>query len=93
MNERNRRVTPKGNLEKMVGRKIDPNLLPAIHKVQIMEFLLTCSHDELVKYVSIDQPVFIVICAKMINEMKLDEYMSVLDRCRAMAREDALNAK
>ncbi len=88
-----RRFTPKGLLEKMVGRKIDPNLLPAIHKVQIMEYLLTCPANELSDYQTGDTPNFIYESAKMLIDSRLPDFISVLDQCRTMAREDALNAK
>jgi len=91
--QRNRRLTPKGLLEKMVGRKIDPNLLPAIHKVQIMEFLLTCPASELTEYQGSENPSFICQCADMLREGRMLEFTQVLNLCRIMAREDALNAK
>ena len=94
MNEqKSRRFTPKGILEKMVGRKIDPNLLPAIHKVQIMEYLLTCPFEEISELRGKDIPIFVAICARMLANEEIARYMSVLNRCRLMAREDALNAK
>jgi len=93
MAEKNRRITPKGLLVKMVGRKIDPNILPAIHKVQIMEYLLTCPISQLVEYRESNIPTFIHVSAKMLVEGRIPDYMSVLNQCRIMAREDALNAK
>ena len=92
-NQRNRRLGPKGLLEKMVGRKIDPNLLPAIHKVQIMEYLLTCPTNELPEYQSDDNPTFVCQCVDMLREGRMLEFTQVLNLCRIMAREDALNAK
>lgn len=91
--QRNRRLTPKGMLEKMVGRKIDPNLLPAIHKVQIMEYLLSCPHGTLAEYQDNDNPSFICQCVDMLREGRILEFTQVLNLCRQMAREDALNAK
>lgn len=93
MAERNRRFTPKGLLEKMAGRKVDPNLLPAIHKVQIMEYLLTCPASELNDYQSPDCPNFIYESAKLLIDSRLPDFIGVLNQCRIMAREDALNAK
>ena len=91
--QRNRRITPKGILEKVAGRKIDPNLLPALHKVQIMEFLLICPSDELGQYQDNDLPVLITECADMLREGRLFDFTRILDLCRKMAKEDALNAK
>ena len=93
MAERNRRFTPKGLLEKMAGRKVDPNLMPAIHKVQIMEYLLTCPASELSDYQTPDCPNFIYESAKLLIDSRLPDFISVLNQCRIMAREDALNAK
>ncbi len=93
MAERNRRFTPKGLLEKMSGRKIDPNLLPAIHKVQILEYLLMCPASELNDYQTSDIPNFIYEAAKLLIDSRLPDFISVLNQCRIMAREDALNAK
>jgi len=90
---RNRRITPKGVLEKMAGRKVEPNLLPAIHKVQIMEYLLTCPASELNDYQTPDCPDFIYEAAKLLIDSRLPDFISVLNQCRIMAREDALNAK
>lgn len=92
-NQRNRRIGPKGALEKMAGRKIDHNLLPAIHKVQIMEFFLTLPANELVVYQSQDNASFITQCAEMLREGRIFDFVRVLDLCRQMAKEDALNTK
>ncbi len=92
-NQRNRRLTPKGLLEKMAGRKVDPNLLPAIHKVQIMEFLLSCPSGELAEYRSDENPTFIVQCVDMLREGRMLDFTQVLNLCRIMAREDSLKAK
>ena len=89
----NRRTTPKGILEKMAGRKVEHNLLPAIHKVQILEYLLTCPASELNKYQQGDCPEFIYESAKLLIDGKLLDFIGVLNLCRIMAREDALNAK
>ena len=80
-------------LEKVSGRKIDPNLLPAIHKVQILEYLLTCPASELSDYQSSDCPNFIYEAAKLLLDSRLPEFINVLSLCRIMAREDALNTK
>lgn len=93
MANKNRRVTPKGMLEKETGRKIDPNLLPAIHKVQILEYLLSCPASELHDYQHADMPEFIFEAAKLLDDGKLLEFIQVLNLCRIMAREDGLNTK
>lgn len=84
-----RRVTPKGILEQMAGRKIDPNILPASHKVQILEYLLVCPASELNDYQTSDCPNFIYEAAKLLIDSRLPEYMGMLNICRIMAREDA----
>ena len=91
--QRNRRLTVKGVLEEMVGRKIDPNLLPAIHKVQIMEYLLSCPQGELSEFQSNENPTFICQCVDMLREGRMLDFTKILNLCREMAREDALNAK
>lgn len=92
-NQRNRRFTPKGILEKMAGKKIEPNILPASHKVLILEYLLSCPASEINNYQTADCPNFIYEATKMLLDSRLGDYMSVLNQCRVMAREDALNAK
>lgn len=78
-------------LEKVSGRKIDPNLLPATHKVQILEYLLTCPAKELSEYQHGECPNFIYEAAKLLIDSRLPEFINVLNVCRQMAREDALN--
>ena len=90
---RDRRVTPKGVMEKVSGRKIDSNLLPALHKVQILEYLLTCPASELDKYQTPDTPNFIYEAAKLLLDSRLPDFIAILNDCRTMAREDAINAK
>lgn len=88
---KNRRTTPKGILEKVTGKKLDNNILPAAHKVQIMEYLLSCPTKEVMKYKEIEYPTFIFECATLLCEDKMGEYMEVLCHCRAMAKEDKEN--
>ena len=88
MKERNRRTTPKGILERVTGKKLENNILPASHKVLIMEYLLSCSTKEMIKYKELEYPTFINECAMLLFNGKLGEYISVLSQCRAMARED-----
>lgn len=93
MKTRNRRVTPKGILEKVSGRKVDPNLLPASQKVQIMEFLLSCDYDMLGELADENYPAFIMLNARLLIDRDLRSFIGILRQCRLMAREDALNAK
>lgn len=76
-------------MERVSGKKLESNVLPASHKVQIMEYLLSCSVRELNKYKDIDHPTFIYECAALLIDDRMEEYLNVLTRCRAMAREDA----
>ena len=93
MSERNRRTTPKGIMERVTGKKLENNVLPAFHKVLIMEYLLSCPVKEIVKYKDIEYPTFIFECATLLNDDRMGEYMNVLEQCRIMAREDALKEK
>lgn len=90
---KNRRITPKGILERVTGKKLESNVLPAAHKVLIMEYLLSCPTKEMTKYKDIEYPTFIYDCALLLCNGKLDEYISALNQCRAMAREDSESAK
>lgn len=90
---KNRRTTPKGILERVTGKKLESNVLPAAHKVLIMEYLLSCPTKEMTKYKELEYPTFIYDCALLLCNGKLDEYISALNQCRAMAREDANGAK
>ena len=44
---KNRRTTPKGIMERVTGKKLESNVLPAAHKVLIMEYLLSCPMKEI----------------------------------------------
>ena len=90
---KNRRTTPKGIMERVTGKKLESNVLPAAHKVLIMEYLLSCPTKEMTKYKEMEYPTFINECATLLCNGRLGEYIGVLDQCRAMAREDANNAK
>ena len=74
-------------MEKAVGRRIDPNLLPAAHKVQILEFLLTCDKGT-VKEQAQSNVAFVSICATLLLDMKMEEYFNILRQCRAMEQEE-----
>lgn len=90
---RNRRVSPKGILEREEGKKLDFILLPSIHKVQIMEFLLTLSMDGLEKYLSTKYPSFVANCACILRQGKIREYMELLQLCKQMEREERMNSR
>ena len=86
---KNRRTTPKGIMERVTGKKMESNILPAAHKVLIMEYLLSCPISEIAKYNDISLPTFIYECATLLNEDRIGEYITILNQCRTMAREDA----
>lgn len=88
MSERNRRTTPKGILERVTGKKLENNVLPASHKVLIMEYLLSCSTREIAKYKDIEYPTFIFECASLLSDDRLGEYMTILAQCYAMTKEE-----
>ena len=85
---KNRRTTPKGILERVTGKKLESNVLPASHKVLIMEYLLSCSTKEIEQYKDITYPTFIFECATLLSDDRIGEYMTILCQCRTMARED-----
>ena len=85
---KNRRTTPKGILERVTGKKLESNVLPAAHKVLIMEYLLSCPIKEIEKYKDITYPAFIFECATLLIDDRIGEYMTILCQCRTMARED-----
>ena len=90
---KNRRTTPKGILERVTGKKLESNVLPASHKVLIMEYLLSCPTKEMTKYKDIEYPTFINECAILLCNGRLGEYIGVLNQCREMAKVDTENAK
>ncbi len=89
MKERNRRVTPKGILEKVTGKKLENNILPAAHKVLIMEYLLSCPITEIATDKDITYPTFIYECATLLEEDRIGEDITILCQCRTIAKEDA----
>ena len=93
MSERNRRTTPKGILERVTGKKLENNVLPASHKVLIMEYLLSCPIKEIERYKDINHPTFIFECATLLSEDRIGEYITVLSQCRIMAKEDENNVR
>lgn len=90
---KNRRTTPKGILERVTGKKLENNILPASHKVLIMEYLLSCPMKEIQKYNDIEYPAFISECATLLYNDRLNEYISILHQCRQMEREDEANER
>lgn len=87
---KSRRITTKGVLEKVTGKRLKNNLLSAKDKVEIMEYLLQCQTAEMIGYNDNTYPTFIVECALLLIDNKFSEYMAILDKCRQMAREDGL---
>ena len=90
---KNRRTTPKGILERLTGKKLENNVLPASHKVLIMEYLLSCPTKEMTKYKELEYPTFINECVTLLCNGRLGEYVGVLNQCRIMAKEDEENAR
>lgn len=83
-----RRKTAKGILKDACGKDIERNLISAIDKVDIMEYLLSCSMDEVIGYNRNQYPSFIVSCALLLANNHLKEYMGVLEKCRRIAKKD-----
>lgn len=84
----NRRATAKGILKRLSGKVIEANIIKAIDKVAIMEYLLQCPAEEMMDYNKNTMPTFIVECAMMLINNQIVDYMTVLEACRKMARED-----
>ena len=84
----NRRATAKGILKRLSGKVIEANIIKAIDKVTIMEYLLQCPRQEMMDYDKGEMPTFIVECATMLINNRIVDYMAVLETCRKMARED-----
>ena len=93
MATKDRRTTPKCMLEKATGKSLNIEMMPAAHKVQIIEYLLSCPASELNEYQHGEWPNFIYEAAKMLIDSRLNELMQVLALCRQMAREDETNAR
>lgn len=83
-----RRATAKGVLRQLSGKTIESNIIKAVDKVVIMEYLLQCPAEEVIEYNKNTMPTFIVECAMMLINNQIVDYMSVLETCRKMARED-----
>lgn len=83
-----RRATAKGVLRQLSGKTIESNIIKAVDKVVIMEYLLQCPAEEVIEYNKNAMPTFIVECAMMLINNQIVDYMSVLETCRKMARED-----
>lgn len=92
MEKRKRAIRIKTQIEQMTGKKIT-DMLPAKDKVAIMEYLLQCPTLEMVGYNNNKYPTFLVECALMLINNKIDTYFSVLEYCRKMMREDAKYAE
>lgn len=83
-----RRSTAKGVLKRLSGKVIEANSIKSVDKVTIMEYLLQCPRQEMMEYNSVDIPTFIAECAEMLINNQIVDYMTVLEVCRKMARED-----
>ena len=83
-----RRATAKGILRQLSGKMIESNIIKAVDKVVIMEYLLQCPAEEVIEYNKNTMPTFIVECAMMLINNQIVDYMTVLEACRKMARED-----
>lgn len=79
--EKNRRSNVKSLLEKKTGKRYR-ELLSDEDKVIIMEQLLQCSYNEVMACKEGDMPTFIVVCALMLEDGRLPEYMDMLEKCR-----------
>lgn len=90
---KNRRTTPKGIMERLSGKKLESNVLPASHKVLIMEYLLSCPMKEVQKYSDIEYPTFITECASLLYNDRMSDFINILALCRNMAREDEANER
>ena len=83
-----RRATAKGILRQLSGKTIESNIIKAVDKVVIMEYLLQCPAEEVIEYNKNTMPTFIVECAMMLINNQIVDYMTVLETCRKMAREE-----
>ena len=88
---RNRPFSPKSIIEKAAGKKIDRNVLSATHKVQIMEYLLACSIDEMAKFTDNSYPTFVVECSLMLMAKEIDKYLRMLQLCKQIEREEKMS--
>ena len=89
--ERNRRTTPKCMLEKAARKSLAVSILPASHKVQILEYLLSCPAHELNQYQTSEWANFIYESARMLIDGRMLEFLQCLDMCRKMAKEEDEN--
>lgn len=89
--KRSRVSKVKNLIMKQEGRRQN-DVLPAQDKVDIMEFLLQCPADKMLSYNNNKYPTFIVGCALLLINNKMDVYFSVLESCKRMAKNDSLSA-
>lgn len=76
-------------LEKATGKSLAVSILPASHKVQIMEYLLSCPARELNEYQTGDWANFIYESAHMLLDGRMLEYLQCLALCRQMVKDEA----
>lgn len=78
-------------IERLLGIKISTSL-PNVDKVAMLEWMLTQPASEISKINDRSEtPAFIGICAGMLLQNSITEYMQVLSLCRKMSVEDAQN--
>lgn len=82
-----RRLTAKGILQKVCGKDICRNHISPADKVAIMEYLFSCTMEEVVKYKDNGLPAFVVSCSRLLANNQLSEYLDILQTCRKMAKE------
>ena len=82
-----RRATAKGILRQLSGKTIESNIIKAVDKVVIMEYLLQCPAEEVIEYNKNTMPTLVVECAIMVITSQIADYMAVIEACSKMARE------
>lgn len=81
------------SIERTLNIKISTSL-PNIDKVAMLEWMLTQPASEISRINDRSEtPAFIGICAGMLLQNKMVEYMQVLSLCREMASEDDKRSK
>lgn len=87
--KRSRVSKVKNLIMKQAGRRTHETL-PDKDKVAIMEHLLQCPADEMLQYKDNRHPTFVVECAMMLINNKMDMYFQVLECCKRMAKSSEL---
>lgn len=77
------------SVERIFNIKISTSL-PNVDKVAMLEWMLTQPASEINRInTRSETPAFIGICAELLLQHKITEYMQILSLCRNMAVEDA----